>query len=179
MSDNVFTLNIDSRINFLEELKVLSIRNLILRLYPKLYSLQNIDYYNYQDLITNDLQPLPPSAQFIYQQSIYLLDNGANILILVPKDIPLHILQSLLNCNSYNDMPACYVGIPIIQNELNFKLRQLVHYIIQKDKLKNSAYFNTVIYKFLIPFYFIFLELIQIILAIFLIISYLIEDQIS
>lgn len=107
---------LDDRVFAMCEMKSLPLDQLIRYIYPDLYLLDSLFCSNKQNGNNGDGELEPPklhlSGEKLDSRSIFMLDCGKTMMILVGTNVPQPILKSVFGVNSVNEIPEPCFELP-------------------------------------------------------------------
>jgi len=122
---------LDDRVFAMCELKTLPLDQLIRNIYPDFYHLDNLFYQATDDNDESKYDPplLQLSAERLDSRSVFLLDTGLQILILVGTNVPPSILKNVFGISSINEIPDQCYDLPSTETPENEALHTFIESI--------------------------------------------------
>ncbi|XP_065059218.1 protein transport protein Sec24A-like [Rhopilema esculentum] len=134
-------VTLDARLNSFLLLKTLPLDDLIISVYPRMFSLT--DLFLDSDSSSNNPAIINCSGARLSRQGIFLMDCGKAIYIFVGKNAQVELIQNIFNYNSFQDLPETMGKVPELDNLMSIETRKFV----QKIKQDRCYYPTTMIFR--------------------------------
>lgn len=123
---------LDDRVFAMCQMKTLPLCYLVQAVYPDLYPLNDLDQLSELDLGDHTVvQPprLHLSAERLDSQTVFLLDDGASLIIYVGHNVDPTICQAMFDVPHFAAIPQEMFSLPELANPLSERLRHFVTYL--------------------------------------------------
>eukprot|EP00112_Aurelia_sp_Birch-Aquarium-sp1_P005276 Seg1598.10 transcript_id=Seg1598.10/GoldUCD/mRNA.D3Y31 product="Protein transport protein Sec24B" protein_id=Seg1598.10/GoldUCD/D3Y31 len=129
-------VSLDTRVFSMLLLKTLPLEDLIISVYPRLYSLT--DLFIESDNTPNSPAILNCSGARLNRQGIFIMDCRKAIYIFIGKNVQVDLIRNIFNYNSFQEIPEIMVKVPELDNPMSIETRKFI------EKIKNERCYHPV-----------------------------------